>query len=118
MDFLRLGVSEDGGAQPAVLSARGEIDMLTAAEFEAALAVGIARAEQAASRRCLIVDLSEIAFCSNAGARALAYAEHDAIARGVDLRVVAIGMVRRVLDLTQVSLLLNLYDTVDTALSG
>lgn len=99
-----------------VVHVAGEIDMSNVAEFESA----IEQAESGAPERAVIViDLRRVTFLGAESLRCLV-ASHDRIAEtGRAMRVVAppgSGVVRRLLDLSGVGALLDLFETVESAL--
>jgi anti-sigma B factor antagonist len=107
-------------AAACVLHVAGEIDLSTIGELEAA----IAHAEDllvAHGRRpgTVVIDLGEVTFLGAEGLRGLVAAENRRAEAGGSLRVVAPGggnMIRRLLDLSGVGALLDLYETVAEAL--
>lgn len=112
---LNTSVEEVGASR--VVRVGGEIDMSNVSEFESA----IEQAEAAAPERAVIViDLRKVTFLGAESLRCLV-AAHDRIAEtGRAMRVVAppgSGAVRRLLDLSGVGALLDLFETVESALA-
>lgn len=111
---LTTSVEELGTAR--VIRVAGEIDMSNVSELESA----IEQAEAGAPVRAVIViDLRKVTFLGAESMRCLVSA-HDRIAEtGRSMRVVAppgSGAVRRLLDLSGVGALLDLFETVESAL--
>jgi anti-anti-sigma factor len=110
-DILRVEVSE---SRPGilVLSPVGEVDVSSADLLRHA-----ARDAVAATPRCLVVDLAGLTFCGSTGLVVLMDACRDADAAGVRFGT-ADGppIVRRVLEITQLSQALRHRETLDAAL--
>ena len=113
---LTTSVEEVRAAQ--VVHIAGEIDLSTIGELTSAME----RAESgvdAQGRPVVVIDLRGVTFLGAEGLRVLV-ASHDRIAgAGGDMRVVAPpgdGIIRRLLDLSGVGALLDLFETVDSAL--
>jgi anti-sigma B factor antagonist len=70
--------------------------------------------------RLVIADLTTTSFCDTSGIRALAYAQEQIEARNAQLRLAILpgGSVRRVLELTGVIGLLDVYPGLDEAVTG
>jgi anti-sigma B factor antagonist len=67
----------------------------------------------------LIVDMGGTTFCDSAGVNALIRAHKRATANGSEMRlVVTVSAVRRVLDITGVDHLMDIYPSVAASLSG
>lgn len=102
-----------------VVRVSGEIDMSTIGDFESAIESAQSLAA-ASGQDIVVVDLQGVDFLGAESLRSLV-AAHDRIAEaGGSLRVVAPpggGIVRRLLDLTGVGALLDLFETVDAAVS-
>lgn len=101
-----------------VVHVAGEIDMSTVRELESA----IERAESeamAAGSGVVVVDLRGVTFLGADGVRGLVAAHNRMAAEGGSLRIVSPpggGIIRRLLDLSGVGALLDLFETVDSAL--
>ena len=67
----------------------------------------------------LVVDMTGTSFCASAGIHALARARSRAAAAGISLRVaVSASIVRRILELTGVDHLIDVYPGLEDALAG
>lgn len=97
-----------------VITLPAEIDLQDAEKVAADLARALD--ERPAG---LIVDMTATVYCGAAGLRALAGARHRAAAEGTELRVAAsVGLVRRVLELTGMDELVDVYPDLNPALNG
>jgi len=95
----------------------GEIDMSTVAELEKGLERAIGLSEVPPG--IVIVDFRGITFLGAEGLRVVVAAQNKVASTGVSIRVVAPpggGMIRRLLDLSGVGVLLDLYDSLEAAL--
>ncbi|MEV6071044.1 STAS domain-containing protein [Nocardia sp. NPDC052001] len=105
---LTLGTRNVGAAL--VLSASGEIDVVSAPKLSAALA------EAAASESpVLVVDLARVRFIGSVGLSVLLEARESASNR--TMKVVASPQVRRPIEITGLDIALDVYDSLDQALS-
>lgn len=101
-----------------VVHVAGEVDMSTIDDLESV----IGRAEEAAGVHgggLVVIDLRGVTFLGAEGLRSLVAANNRIAEAGGDMRVVAPpggGIIRRLLDLSGVGALLNLFETVDSAL--
>jgi anti-sigma B factor antagonist len=67
----------------------------------------------------VVADMTRTTFCDSAGITALATAHKKVSAMGADLKVIAAApQVLRILELTGLDGVLNVYPTVDAALAG
>jgi anti-sigma B factor antagonist len=98
-------------AHTTVVAVHGEVDLLTAKQFGAAL-------DQAAREQpeVFVVDLTGLTFLGSLGLSHLVAAK-DATGPGV-MRVVATGGPRRAIDVTGLDSLFNVVGTVDEALGA
>ncbi|MFG3169068.1 STAS domain-containing protein [Streptomyces sp. NPDC048200] len=97
----------------ALVTVAGELDVETAPELRNRLADQIR-----AGRRHLLLDLSEVPFMDSSGINALLKAHDEAGRAGGSVCLVSPApMVRRVLDLTGVSLTIASMDGVEAALA-
>lgn len=97
----------------AVFAAAGEIDASNGPGFADLLAV-----ELASKPDVLIVDLSEVDFCSSSAASALLRASGDAHERRIGFAVASSQRaVRRLVDILGLRTLIPLYPTVEAALN-
>ena len=100
-----------------VVHVAGEIDLSTVGELESA----IERAESeavGAGVPIVVVDLRGVTFLGADGVRGLVAAHNRIAAEGGSLRIVSPpggGIIRRLLDLSGVGALLDLFETVDSA---
>jgi anti-anti-sigma factor len=91
-----------------ILSVRGEVDMASAPQLQAAL-------EQARQRgKTLVVDMTQVGFLGSAGLSALLIVSKSAPDQ---LRVVASREVARPIELTGLDKLLAVYDTLAAAIA-
>jgi anti-sigma B factor antagonist len=95
---------------PVLLSARGEIDTVTAPELQGQI-------EQAASEAgvTLVVDLSAVSFLSSAGLSVLVQAHQRAKEAGGEVRIVTNSSTARVFSLTGLDTTLHLFGSVAEA---
>lgn len=101
------------GSRAVVVTLPAEIDITNGEQVHDAVARALADAAAV-----LVADAAGTAFCDCAGVSALTRAHHQAAMAQSQLRVVASPAVRRVLELTGASQLLNVYPTVDAALDA
>lgn len=105
-------VGEEWFGPVAVLSVAGVVDMLTAPQVEGAISAALEK-----SPAGLIINLSDVEFLASAGMGILV-AAHDLAAPEVKFAVVADGPVTsRPLKLVGIADIVNLYPTLDEALS-
>jgi anti-anti-sigma factor len=101
-----------------VVHIAGEIDMGTVGELEAA----VGRAESAARAggcRVVVIDLRAVTFLGADGLRSLVDAHNRIAEAGGSMRVVAPpggGIIRRLMDLSGVGALLDIFETIEAAL--
>jgi anti-anti-sigma factor len=95
-----------------IVEAVGEIDMTTAAELIEAVEA------TALSTRRVVVDLSAVSFLDSSGLNALVHARRALAARDVAFCVVSPSnrVVRRVLEITQLTAELGVVESLDDAL--
>ena len=101
---------------PVWLRVSGEVDGLTAPGLASALSecIGVAAT---CSNKLLILDMSAVTFFASAAAATLAEADEGSTAKGVEIRVVASRIVRRVLQVTNLDAVLKVYMTAAEALA-
>ena len=104
-------VASGPGVQAVVVKLPAEIDVSDHGQVRDALTRPLRN-----GRAIVVADASETTFCDCAGVRALARAHHQAIAAGVQVRVVVSPAVRRILTLTGMGELLRTYPSVPAAL--
>jgi anti-sigma B factor antagonist len=98
----------------AVVSAPAEIDAANAGDFLARLLSVIREGAVA-----LVVDMTGTTFCDSAGVNGLVRAFKRTRASGVEMRLAVSGpAVRRVLDITGVDKLIDIYPTVPESLTA
>jgi anti-anti-sigma factor len=98
----------------AVITLPAEIDMNNADLVNAELAQALEEGPGV-----LVVDMTATAFCSSGGIHVLSRARSQATVAGARLRVaVTAHIVRRVLELTGMDELIDIYPDVETALAG
>jgi anti-sigma B factor antagonist len=96
-----------------VVTVGGEIDMFIAPTLEAAIAEGFA-----ADAKALIIDLSAVEFIASAGLQILA-ATHEKISKSAHFAVVATyPATTRPIQLTGLDEILDVYPTLDDALTA
>ncbi|MGQ0846258.1 MAG: anti-sigma factor antagonist [Sporichthyaceae bacterium] len=112
--LLTVSVTSREGA--VVVTAIGEVDLLTVERLQAALSEAFARPDT----HGVIVDLTDVTFFGSAGLRALLEARAEAIDRVEPLKVVVDEQrpVVRPIEITGLDRVLALYDTVADALAG
>ncbi|MCU1642403.1 MAG: anti-anti-sigma factor [Nocardia sp.] len=93
-----------------VLSAVGEVDMVSAPKLSSAVAEALSTGAPV-----LVIDLSEVGFFGSAGLSVLVEALEASAGR--ELRVVATAPVRRPVELTGLDELLDIYGTLEEALA-
>ncbi|MCP2258512.1 anti-anti-sigma factor [Streptoalloteichus tenebrarius] len=102
------------GTDVVVVSAEGEIDMLTAPSLREELST-----HQAAGARTVVVDLGGVGFLASSGLAVLATAHTELTASGAQLRLVVTNRaVFRPLALTGLTTALALYPDLSAALAG
>lgn len=100
--------------QHAVVTLPDEIDVNNAAQAGAALDQALT-----AGAKVIVADMTATVFCSSDGIRALNGACRAARDAGAQLRLAAPGpAVRRVLELTGLDRLIDVYPSLDAALTG
>ncbi len=105
--------SETGGTA-SIVSAQGEIDLSTAAQFEAAI-----RAAENHNEREVIVDLCEVDFIDSSGLRVLILSSERLRDRGKELHVVCVaGAVRRVFDTAAINERFAIYESREEAIAA
>lgn len=98
----------------AVITLPTQIDMTNAAQIDGELARVLDERPAV-----LVVDMTATVFCASDGVHALVRARHRAAAAGAGLRVaVSARIVRRMLELTGMDELLDIYPDLDLALAG
>ncbi|MFI1913820.1 STAS domain-containing protein [Nocardia sp. NPDC020380] len=93
-----------------VVSASGEVDILSAPKLSTALSEALATGSEV-----VVVDLSEVGFFGSAGLSVLV--ETLAAVTAQQLRVVASPQVQRPIELTGLDAMLDLYGTLPEALA-
>ena len=101
------------GPQTAVVTLPGEIDLANGEQVHDALARPLRD-----GAAVLVADVTRATFFASAGVKELMHAHHQAAAAGAQLRVAASPAVRRILELTGASQLLDIYPTVTAALNS
>ncbi|MEV0355725.1 STAS domain-containing protein [Nocardia sp. NPDC050697] len=101
-------IATDTREAAVVVTAAGEVDMVTAARLRQALDEA-----QHAAGLPTVLDLSRIEFFDSSGLEVLVDVHHRA-----RLRVVASAAVRRPLGVTGLDRVLHVYDDLDAALAG
>jgi anti-sigma B factor antagonist len=95
-----------------VISASGEIDLVSVHEFRDEL-------RGALERGPVVVDLHGVEFCDSAGLRTLVEAHRHAEARSTALRIAApSAAVTRILELSGADTVLAVFSDIDAALAG
>lgn len=101
-----------------VVHIAGEVDVSTIGELEAA--IGQAERARPGPFGCVVViDLRAVTFLGAEGLRSLVAAQNRIAENGGALRVVAPrsgGIIRRLLDLSGVAALLDIYETIEAAI--
>lgn len=102
-------------ATPAVVVLPDEIDVTNSKA-----AFGLLAAALAPGVPVVIADLTATSFCDTSGVRALLQAHEQAGMRGTQLRLAIPpgGSVRRMLELTGIGRVLNVYPGLDEAIAG
>lgn len=100
-----------------IVHVAGEIDISTVGDLETA----IERAELESGTHggtTVVIDLRGVTFLGAEGLRSLVGADHRITEAGGAMRVVAPpqGIIRRLLDLSGVGALLDLFETIDSAI--
>jgi anti-sigma B factor antagonist len=97
----------------AVVSIGGEIDLSTAAAFEAAIAAALE-----GDPPVLVIELSNVDFMASVGLRILV-ATHDKVSKSAQVAIVANNpATSRPIQLTGLDKVLSMYPTLDDALTG
>jgi anti-anti-sigma factor len=96
-----------------VITLPNEIDVTNSGEVGHMLALGLAD-----GATLVIADASATSFCGAAGASVLERARQQAVAAGVQLRVVASPALRRILGLTGADQALDMYASLAAALAA
>ncbi len=110
--MIGLQVQDRDGA--AVVSVRGEVDMVTTPRLQACLQDRLASSPQR-----LVVDLSAVSFLGSSGLAVLVECLEDARGRGTELRlVVSSREVIRPLEATGLTELFQTHQDVESALAG
>lgn len=103
-----------GAGNTVVLAASGEVDLLTADEFEAQL-----KSVLSPPNEVVILDLSEVKFFSSAGLSVLLASAESAKSSDIDFRLVTTErVVLRPLEITGVSGGFTVFDSVDEAVAS
>lgn len=106
---MNVTFKKDG--QKAIACVKGRLDALTASNFEKALLELIDKGEHE-----IILDFSELVFLSSAGLRSIMVIGKRVQVEKGELSVVALtGVVKEVFDLTGLSSVLPVFDTVAAA---
>jgi anti-sigma B factor antagonist len=109
---LDIAVETTGGAT--VVTPRGRLDLLSAADLKARLAQAVAD-----GGKRLVVDLGEVPFVDSSGLGALIAGLKAARQVGGDLRIARPAeQARTILELTTLDRVLRPYATVEEALAG
>ena len=96
-----------------VVHVTGEVDMATEDQLRRSLAEAMAAAPAA-----VVLDLTGVTFFASAGLHVLVDVQHEATARDLDLRVVAVTRaVLRTLEITGVDQLVTVVGSLDQALT-
>lgn len=110
---------ESVGGRAVVLHLAGELDMVTAPGFAEQVQTHVTDRDEAGRAVALILDLSGITFLGSAGLAVLAEARNLALAREVDVRVVARSRtVLRPMEVTGLDKVLTVVPDVATAIDG
>lgn len=104
-----------GDSRPVLLTLRGDIDMLSAPHLTEGVTAALACAAGSVSK-ILVVDFSGVEFCGSVGLRVLAQLAEAAVPCGVALRIVASGVVRRLLSVAGFDRIFDLHQSVVSAL--
>jgi anti-sigma B factor antagonist len=108
-------VVESVGTRAVVLHLAGELDMVTAPGFAEHVQQHVADGDQDGSS--LVLDLSGVTFLGSAGLAVLAEARNLAVARAVQVRVVAVSRtVLRPMEVTGLDKVLTVVPDVATAI--
>jgi stage II sporulation protein AA (anti-sigma F factor antagonist) len=101
------------GSEQAVMCVGGELDVATAMLLQHHLATQLGQ-----GRRHLVIDLAEVPFMDSSGLNIILRAMNETRATGGSLRLAAPAPpVRRVLELTGVTLTIPVHGTVEQALA-
>ena len=105
----------------AVVHVVGEIDISTVSDLEIAVHEAERRAgDGGAGGAVIVIDLRGVTFLGAEGLRSLVSAQNRLAEKGAAMRVVAPpegGMIRRLLDLSGVASLLDLFETIESEVS-
>ncbi len=112
-DVLHIEIGTDDGA--VVMSVRGEVDALTAPQLQARVESLRAVIERAGQDTAVVIDLSRVGFLGSAGLSVLQAAAQLAAPR--PLRVTASPAARRVIEVTGLDRMFDLYDDLPSALA-
>ena len=95
-----------------IVECAGELDMATSPQLSEAIEPA------AGSVRRVVVDLSAVTFLDSSAMNALVHSQRTLASQGIVLRVVSPSArpVRRVFEITHLTELLNVVDSLDTAL--
>lgn len=103
-----------GPGNTVVLTVSGEVDLLTADEFEAQL-----KSVLSPPNEVVILDMSGVKFFSSAGLSVLLASAESATSSDIDFRLVTTErVVLRPLEVTGVSGAFTVYDSVDEAIAS
>jgi anti-sigma B factor antagonist len=115
---LSIAVESIGG-RAVVLHLAGELDMVTAPGFAEQVQTHVTDRDQDGRSVTLILDLSDITFLGSAGLAVLAEARNLALARAVDVRVVARSRtVLRPMEVTGLDKVLTVVPDMASAISS
>ena len=115
---LSIAVESIGG-RAVVLRLAGELDMVTAPGFAEQVQTHVTDRDEDGRAVALILDLSGITFLGSAGLAVLAEARNLALARAVDVRVVAQSRtVLRPMEVTGLDKVLTVVPDVATAIGS
>lgn len=96
----------------------GEVDISTVGDLELAVREAEQRVGSGATGAVIVIDLRGVTFLGAEGLRSLVSAQNRLADQGASLRVVAPpegAMIRRLLDLSGVASLLDLFETIESA---
>ncbi len=111
-DELSIDIKTEHNGAALIFRLQGALDLATAPSVRAAL---LAAVEE--GKREIIVELSRVAFLDSTGLGALVGAHRSAMENGGRVRlVVNAGPIARLLDITGLIRVLNVYPTLDEAL--
>lgn len=111
LSFTRTTV---GPGQTVVLAAAGDVDLVTADEFETQL-----KSVLCPPNEVVILDMSEVSFFSSAGLSVLLASAESAKSSGISFRLVTTErVVLRPLEITGVSESFTVFDSIDDAVAS